>query len=432
MRETLDEVISPIVFAEALELFDQHHAAGRHVVIVSSAPFEVVGPLGEFLGADEVIATRAEIDDDGNYTGELAFYAYGPYKAEEIREIAAREDIDLSASYAYSDSVTDLPMLESVGHPVAVNPDKELAREARERGWEVRVFQRPVRLRDRVPVPPKGPTIAVGSVLATAGAGAAAYVWWRRAPVARSCTGATVRPAPSSRPSRPGSSPMDRLAAAIGSPARLLVKRDDLTGLALGGNKARKLEHLCGEALDRGCDTLVTGGGPQSNHARMTAAAANRLGLDCHLALAGRAPRRHDGNLLLDDLLGATLHFTGARDYYEIETSIEELAAPARRPTGARPFAIPVGGASVTGVRRVRARDRRAAHADRRIPTGSSSPTARVARTPACSPDSAPRAATRVVGVDVGTRPDLDDDRAAARGRRGTRSRPRPTTRRRT
>ncbi|MGZ4688455.1 MAG: HAD family hydrolase [Acidimicrobiia bacterium] len=181
VRETLDEVISPIVFAEALELFDQHHAAGRRVVIVSSAPFEVVGPLGEFLGADEVIATHAEIDDDGNYTGDLAFYAYGPHKADAIKEIADREDIDLSASYAYSDSATDLPMLEAVGHPVAVNPDRELAREAKERDWEVRVFQRPVRLRDRVPVPPKGPTIAIGSVIATAGAGAAAYIWWRRA-----------------------------------------------------------------------------------------------------------------------------------------------------------------------------------------------------------------------------------------------------------
>ena len=85
VRETLDQVISPIVFAEALELFDQHHAAGRRVVIVSSAPQEVVGPLGEFLGADEVIATRAEIDDDGNYTGEVAFYAYGPFKADAIR-----------------------------------------------------------------------------------------------------------------------------------------------------------------------------------------------------------------------------------------------------------------------------------------------------------------------------------------------------------
>jgi HAD superfamily hydrolase (TIGR01490 family) len=181
VRETLDEVISPIVFAEALELFDEHHAAGRAVVIVSSAPSEVVGPLGEFLGADEVIATRARIDDDGLYSGELEFYAYGPFKAEAIRGLAARDEIDLDASYAYSDSITDVPMLESVGHPVAVNPDKELERYAREHEWDVRNFARPVRLRDRVPVPPKGPTIAVGGALAVAGAGTAAYVLWRRA-----------------------------------------------------------------------------------------------------------------------------------------------------------------------------------------------------------------------------------------------------------
>ena len=181
VAETIDEVISPIVFAEALELFDEHHAAGRRVVIVSSAPTEVAEPLGEFLGADEVVATRARIDADGLYTGELAFYAYGPHKAEAIRELAAREDIDLAASYAYSDSITDLPMLELVGHPVAVNPDRELVREAREREWEVRFFQRPVRLRDRVPVPPKGPTIAVGSALVAAGVGTAAYMWWRHA-----------------------------------------------------------------------------------------------------------------------------------------------------------------------------------------------------------------------------------------------------------
>lgn len=181
VRETLDEVISPIVFAEALELFDEHHAAGRKVVIVSSAPAEVVGPLGEFLGVDEVIATTAKVDDEGNYTGELEFYAYGPHKAEAIRELAAREGIDLDASYAYSDSITDVPMLEAVGHPVAVNPDRELERRARELEWEVRHFARPVRLRDRVPVPPKGPTIAVGSALAVAGAGAAAYLVWRRA-----------------------------------------------------------------------------------------------------------------------------------------------------------------------------------------------------------------------------------------------------------
>jgi HAD superfamily hydrolase (TIGR01490 family) len=179
VRETLDEVITPIVYAEALELFDEHHAAGRTVVIVSSAPEEVVQPLGEFLGADAVIATRAKLDEEGRYTGELDFYAYGPYKAEAIRELAMKDSIDLQASFAYSDSVTDLPMLESVGHPVAVNPDRELARTAREREWDLRFFQHPVRLRDRVPVPPRGPTIAVAGVAAAAGAAAGAYAWWR-------------------------------------------------------------------------------------------------------------------------------------------------------------------------------------------------------------------------------------------------------------
>jgi HAD superfamily hydrolase (TIGR01490 family) len=179
VRETLTEVIEPIIFAEALELFDDHHAAGREVVIVSSSPTEVVEPLAEFMGVDRAIATRPEVDADGNYTGELEFYAYGDGKATAIRELAAREGIDLDASYAYSDSITDLPMLESVGHPVAVNPDRELARIAREREWEIREFARPVRLRDRVPVPPAGPTIAVSSVLAAAGAGLAVW-WWLR------------------------------------------------------------------------------------------------------------------------------------------------------------------------------------------------------------------------------------------------------------
>jgi hypothetical protein len=103
-------------------------------------------------------------------------YAYGPFKAEAIRELADAEGIDLSASYAYSDSYTDAPMLEVVGHPVAVNPDRVLLKLAREREWEVRTFAHPVRLRDRVPVPPAGPTAAGGAVVAAA---AAAFVWWR-------------------------------------------------------------------------------------------------------------------------------------------------------------------------------------------------------------------------------------------------------------
>jgi phosphoserine phosphatase len=127
-----------------------------------------------------VIATRARLDEDGKYTGELEFYAYGPHKAEAIREMAVREGIDLARSYAYSDSITDLPMLDLVGNPVAVNPDRELARVARDREWETITFERPVRLRDRVPVPPKGPTIAAGSALAAVGAGAVLYLWLRR------------------------------------------------------------------------------------------------------------------------------------------------------------------------------------------------------------------------------------------------------------
>ena len=179
VRETLDEVLSPIIYAEALELIEEHRRTGRKVVIISSSPVEVVEPLGEYLGVDDVIATKAQVGPDGCYTGEVEFYAYGPHKADAIREMAVSEGIDLAGSYAYSDSVTDLPMMELVGHPVAVNPDRELARVAREREWETRRFERPVRLRDRVAVP-SGPTIAAGTALAALGTGAALYVWLKR------------------------------------------------------------------------------------------------------------------------------------------------------------------------------------------------------------------------------------------------------------
>jgi HAD superfamily hydrolase (TIGR01490 family) len=180
VRETLEEVVTPIIYAEALELIEEHRAAGRKTVIISSSPIETVEALGEHLGVDAVIATRARLDAEGRYTGELEFYAYGPHKAEAIREMAVTEGIDLAQSYGYSDSITDLPMLELVGNPVVVNPDRDLLRVARDRSWEVRHFERPVRLRDRVPVPPKGPTIAAGSVLAAAGTGVALYLWLRK------------------------------------------------------------------------------------------------------------------------------------------------------------------------------------------------------------------------------------------------------------
>jgi HAD superfamily hydrolase (TIGR01490 family) len=177
VRETLDEVVTPIIFKEALDLIAEHQAAGRDVVIVSSAPEEVVRPLGAYLGVDEVLATRPDVDDDGNYTGELAFYSYGPHKAEAIEALASIKGIDLAGSWAYSDSITDEPMLRTVGHPVAVNPDKELGRLARAEGWEIRNFAKPVRLRSRMSG--REPALAASGALAAAGAGVAVWWWFR-------------------------------------------------------------------------------------------------------------------------------------------------------------------------------------------------------------------------------------------------------------
>jgi HAD superfamily hydrolase (TIGR01490 family) len=150
VEEALEEVVVPIIYAEALELIEQHRAAGDLVVIVSASPEEIVAPLGRHLGADSTIASRAAVDAAGRYTGAMSFYAYGTYKADAMRALAADEGIDLAGSFAYSDSYTDVPMLEAVGHPVAVNADRVLQRLARERGWETRQFVRPVTLRNRV------------------------------------------------------------------------------------------------------------------------------------------------------------------------------------------------------------------------------------------------------------------------------------------
>lgn len=173
VRDTLDEVIEPIVYGEALELIEQHRRAGRRVYIVSASPEEIVAPLAQYLGVDEAIATRARLDGDGRYTGEVEFYSYGPFKAEAIRRAAAREGIDLAASYAYSDSATDLPMLEVVGHPVVVNPDRDLLRAARERDWEVRYFGRQVRLRAGMPRMPTMKKLLILLVLIALGTVAA-------------------------------------------------------------------------------------------------------------------------------------------------------------------------------------------------------------------------------------------------------------------
>jgi HAD superfamily hydrolase (TIGR01490 family) len=178
VAETLHELIEPLVYAEALALFDEHRAAGREVVLVSSSGEEIVGPIGAMLGVDRVIATRMVVAD-GAYTGEIEFYAYGDNKATAITELAAREGWDLADCYAYSDSVTDLPLLSAVGHPVAVNPDKALRKEAAERDWPVREFARPVRPSRRLPAPPGSGEAWLAGV-AVAGVAGVAWLAVRR------------------------------------------------------------------------------------------------------------------------------------------------------------------------------------------------------------------------------------------------------------
>lgn len=185
VRETLEEVIEPIVYEEALSLIRRHQAAGRKVFIVSASPEEIVDPLAEYLGADDVIATRPKVDEHGRYSGEVEFYAYGPFKVDGMEAVAERDGIDLAASFAYSDSATDIPMLEAVGHPVAVNPDRALARVAAEKGWEVRHFGQQVRLRDRVSMPTPGQAAAVSGGLAAIAGAVAAFLWLRRSPESR-------------------------------------------------------------------------------------------------------------------------------------------------------------------------------------------------------------------------------------------------------
>ncbi len=180
VEETVDEVVSPLVFAEALAIIDEHRRANRRVVVISSSPVEVVAPLGKYLGIDEIIGTRPEIDEDGLYTGRLEFYAYGPGKAEAMVELAERDGISLQDSYAYSDSITDVPMLEVVGHPVAVNPDKELRDVALERDWLIVEFQRPVTLRTRLATLPK-PVPVIGGAAVAGGVAAALTFWALRA-----------------------------------------------------------------------------------------------------------------------------------------------------------------------------------------------------------------------------------------------------------
>lgn len=137
---------------------------------------------------------------------------------------------------------------------------------------------------------------------------------------------------------------LDRLSKHLGGP-QILIKRDDLTGLATGGNKTRKLEFLVAEAIAKGCDHLITTGAPQSNHCRQTAAAAAQFGLGCSLVLRGEEPDHITGNLLLSNLLGAHTYFASKEDSSAL---IGEVTAELRA-MGRTPYVIPLGGSNVVG-----------------------------------------------------------------------------------
>ena len=180
VNETLHDIVTPLVFAEAADLIAAHKLFGRDVVVVSASGEEIVAPIARALGATHAMATRMVVED-GKYTGDVEFYCYGEGKVEAIRELAAREGYPLEHCYAYSDSITDLPMLDAVGHPSVVNPDRALRKEAAERGWPVLSFSQPVSLRDRIPAP-SGAAIATTAAvgISALAAGAVTYSLLRR------------------------------------------------------------------------------------------------------------------------------------------------------------------------------------------------------------------------------------------------------------
>lgn len=137
---------------------------------------------------------------------------------------------------------------------------------------------------------------------------------------------------------------LPRLTDTLGGP-QLFIKRDDQTGLATGGNKTRKLEFLVADALEHRADTLITAGAPQSNHARQTAAAAARMGMKCVLVLRGQPPAESQGNLLLDELLGAQIRWA---EKSAVPATMEAVAAELRA-QGRTPYVIPYGGSNPIG-----------------------------------------------------------------------------------
>jgi HAD superfamily hydrolase (TIGR01490 family) len=179
VEETLHDVVDPLVYAEATELIAAHRQRGEDIVVVSASGTEIVQPIAKMIGATHTVATRM-VTHNGRYTGDVEFYCAGDNKALAARQLAQQQGYDLTRCHAYSDSISDLPLLEAVGHPAAVNPDRALRREAQQRGWPVLTFSKPVSLRTRIPAPSGAQIAAAVGLGAAAAAGAAWYGLRRR------------------------------------------------------------------------------------------------------------------------------------------------------------------------------------------------------------------------------------------------------------
>lgn len=182
VEETLHDIVDPLVYKEATQLITEHQDLGHDVVVLSASGEEVVAPIAKLLGADRCAGTRMVVAE-GRYTGEVEFYCSGENKATAARQLAEQHGYDLDRCRAYSDSLTDLPLLEAVGHPTVINPDRGLRKEATQRGWPTLAFEHPVSLHARIPTPSgTAVTAAAVGMGAVAAAGAAWYGlrYWRR------------------------------------------------------------------------------------------------------------------------------------------------------------------------------------------------------------------------------------------------------------
>jgi HAD superfamily hydrolase (TIGR01490 family) len=160
VSETLHDVVDPLVYVEAAELIAKHKEDGHDVIVLSATGEEVVAPVAEMLGATRSVATRMQIVN-GRYSGQVEFYCYGENKAVAAKQLAMTYGYDLAACHAYTDSSTDIPLLDVVGHPHAVNPDRALRKHAMDSGWPVLAFEHPMSLRNRIATPSAG-IVAVG------------------------------------------------------------------------------------------------------------------------------------------------------------------------------------------------------------------------------------------------------------------------------